>query len=143
VHIPEELMKRAWTIVAASAVVLGGAFAVWSAAPAVAGKPPTIVSTAFTPNGDCSVDFAIEVNARGHMPSVIVVNYWQRGTQNGASYEYLRAIERGTTHTGTVGFAAADPTYGAIYELGYTAFARNGSIMASGLIGWVDAAACI
>ena len=136
-------MKRARILVAAFAVVLGGAFAIWSAAPAAAGKPPTITSTAFTPNGDCSVDFEVGVNARGQMPYLIVVNYWQRGTQNGASFEYLRAIERGGVHAGSVGFTAADPAFGAIYELGYTAFAKNGRIMATGLIGWVDAAVCL
>ncbi|HSM01982.1 MAG TPA: hypothetical protein VK960_06040, partial [Acidimicrobiia bacterium] len=116
---------------------------VWSAAPASAGKPPTVVSTSFAPNGDCSIDFAIELNSKGRMPNVIVVHYWQAGTHAGSSYRSLANIQRGERRQGNVSFSAADPSFGSIYDIGYTAFARNGSIIAAAKIGAVDVAACL
>lgn len=137
-------MSRTRVIIPSFAIVLAAAFAVWSAEPASAGKPATVVATSFAPNDDCSVDFAIEFNSKGQMPTVVVVHYWQRGTQSGASFQHLAAIQRGGTHTGTVEFdAPTEPSLGAIYDLGYTAFAKSGKVLAAATIGSVDAASCL
>jgi hypothetical protein len=141
----EESMSRTRVVTTPFAVALTAAFAItWLAAPASAGKPEAVVSTWFAPNGDCSVDFEIDLNSRGQMPSVVVVHYWQHGTRNGANYQDLRSIERGGTLSGAVDFSPpAEPLLGAIYELGYTAFAKNGRIVGQQAIGTVDAAACL
>lgn len=137
-------MSRTRVLIPSLVVVLAAAFAVWSAAPATAGKPATVVATSFAPNSDCSADFAIELNSKGQMPTVIVVHYWQSGTRSGDSYQYIGAIQRGATHTGTVDFEApTDPSFGTIYDLGYTAFAKNGNVLAAATIGSVDTAACL
>lgn len=136
-------MRRTRIAIASVVALSAAAFAVWTAAPATAEKPDAVVGTSFAPNGDCSVDFEITVNSRGQTPSLIVVHYWQRATQQGGNYQYLADVARGGTHGGRVGFTPADPAFGQIYDVGYTAFAKNGRILAVGGIGSVDAAGCL
>ena len=137
-------MSRTKVVTTTFAVAVATAFAItWLAVPASAGKPEAVVSTWYAPNSDCSVDFEIDLNSRCQLPSVVVVHYWQSGTRNGDNYQYLASINRGGTLAGAVGFSPADPSFGAIYDVGYTAFAKNGSILAADTIGSVDAKACL
>lgn len=136
-------MSRTRVATTTSVAALAAAFAItWLAVPASAGKPEAVVSTWIAPNGDCSVHFEIDLNSRGQLPSVVVVHYWQSGTRNGGSYEQFESIERGGVLAGTVDFIPADPSFGQTYEVGYTAFAKNGRILAADTMGLVDATTC-
>jgi hypothetical protein len=115
---------------------------VWVAMPALAGKPEAISAAAFTPNGDCSVDFEITLESKGRQATAVVVHYWQQGTRGGANYEYLTSLERGETRSGNVEFIAAGESFGSTYEVGYTAFAKNGQILEITTLGTVDNSAC-
>lgn len=115
---------------------------VWVALPALAAKPEPIASASYAHNGDCSVDFELTLNSKGRLPAAVVIHYWQQGTNNGDSYAYLTSLERGAHRAGTVAFVEADPGYGLIYEVGYTAFAKNGQILEIATLGDVDNGAC-
>ena len=112
------------------------------AGPASAGKPSTISASTVTPDGGCGVDVEIVMNHRGRLPVLVQVYYWQQGTHNGDSYWHF-APDRGATHRGNLSFSPADAAFGSTYEVGYTAFARNGQILATGILGSVDNAGCL
>jgi hypothetical protein len=125
------------------AVALAAVLAiVWVAVPALAGKPEVLSAASYTPNGDCSVDFEITLESKGRQAAAVVVHYWQQGTRGGANYAYLTSLERGETRPGNVGFIVADKTFGTTYEVGYTAFAKNGQILEIATLGTVDNSDC-
>jgi hypothetical protein len=125
------------------AVALAAVLAiVWVAVPALAGKPEVLSAASYTPNGDCSVDFEITLESKGRQATAVVVHYWQQGTRGGANYEYLTSLERGETRSGNVEFIAAGESFGSTYEVGYTAFAKNGQILEITTLGTVDNSAC-
>jgi hypothetical protein len=126
------------------AVALAATFAVTLAAePATAVKPQAVVAASVSRNTDCSVDVAITINQRGRLPVFLEVHYWQQGTNNGDTYGYFASFDRGETVATVLEFDPADPYYGTAYEVGYTAFARNGRILESAVLDTVFVGDCL